>query len=144
MLALILQPHSLVHANRSSQQGQPFDGRFTTRRNDLSRGIQSILIKKQALSKTRGWKSPTRKTAPSVQGSILTFQKPTKARIWRWFGVDEAPGSLRCMLQRQFNHGMLENCIFGKQVIDMRNLHHSLSPLRLQRIRGYDESLRES
>lgn len=88
----------------------PLGGK-STRPNDRTRRIQSWMIKQKAVPKTRSLGKNTRSTqsTSNKQGSLLTFQKPTKANIGRWFGVEEDPGNLRSMLRREFNHGKHEN-----------------------------------
>ena len=105
---------------RASEPGVPSPrfpiGGKSTRRSDLSRRIQSYMIQQKAIPRTRSLKkqvttrrrnasSSSSSCAPQSQGSIWTFQKPTKARVRRWFGVDEDAGNLRCMLRKEFNHG---------------------------------------
>lgn len=81
-------------------------GGTSTRPNDMTRRIQTWMINHKAIPKTRSLRQPTRRAVvATTQGSLLTLQKPTKANICRWFGIDEDPGNLRCMLRRQFNHG---------------------------------------
>jgi hypothetical protein len=90
----------------SSRQGYALGGTSTCPR-DITRRIQSWVIKQRAIPKTRSLSQRRRRPKASTQqGSLFTFQRPTKANIGRWFGIDEDPGNLRCMLQRQFNHGM--------------------------------------
>lgn len=93
----------------------PLGGK-STRPNDRTRRIQSWMIKQKAVPKTRSFGKNTRRSqsTSNKQGSLLTFQKPTKANIGRWFGVDEDPGNLRSMLRREFNHnavGMTNPCL---------------------------------
>jgi hypothetical protein len=83
---------------------QPLGGK-SIRSRDATRRIQSWMIKQRAIPKTRSLGQAKRRTEASTQGSMFTLQRPTKAIIYRWFGVDDDPGNLRCMLQRRFNHG---------------------------------------
>jgi len=96
-------------ANSKSTQSGSFGNR-STRPNELSRRIQSWMIKRRAIPKSRSLShtKPTKKTGNP--GSIFTFQRPTKANVGRWFCVDEDPGSPKCMLQRRFNHGKHSFC----------------------------------
>jgi hypothetical protein len=104
ILACVIQAQPVFSQDPSSQR-HPISG-TSTRRNDLSRRIQSWMIKQRAIPKTRSLGQNKRNPATaSERGSVLTFQKPTKANIGRWFGVDEDPGNIRSMLRREFNHG---------------------------------------
>ena len=81
-------------------------GGTSTRPNDLTRRIQSWMIKQRAIPKTRSLRQVKHRPKPRrTPGSIFTFQRPTKAQVGRWFEADEDPGNPRCMLQRRFNHG---------------------------------------
>mmetsp|Transcript_32756 Transcript_32756/g.93942 ORF Transcript_32756/g.93942 Transcript_32756/m.93942 type:complete len:378 (-) Transcript_32756:389-1522(-) len=99
---------------RDVSPSHPIRG-MTTRHGDLTRRIQSYLIKQNAIPKSRSLGQKRRAPSKtSSQGSILTLQKPTKLNLCRWFGVAEDPGNLRGMLQRQFNHeavGMTNPCV---------------------------------
>jgi hypothetical protein len=103
-LACVVLARPTLSQTPSSSQRHPISG-TSTRRNDLSRRIQSWMIKQKAIPKTRSLGQRNTLKTESKRGSVLTFQKPTKANIGRWFGVTEDPGNLRSMLRREFNHG---------------------------------------
>lgn len=100
-------PTRMVQSIEGSHQRRQLPlGGASTRPQDLTRRIQSWMIQRQAIPKTRSLRQTSRGQAvtAATRGSVLTIQKPTKANICKWFGVDEDPGNLRCMLRRQFNH----------------------------------------
>jgi uncharacterized protein (UPF0548 family) len=84
----------------------------------LKRKLQSWMIRHQSHAKSASrmdsrFQSRNAATASSSSqptGSILTFQRPTKERIFRWFGIEgEDPNQfLRCMMVRkEYNHHMV-------------------------------------
>lgn len=86
----------------------------STRPSEITRRIQSWMIQQRAIPKTRSLNHQTRRTTRNdtvqrrqqqQQGSLFTFERPNMENVGRWFGVDEDPGNLRCMLRRQYNHG---------------------------------------
>ena len=108
IVATMNQALSVLGKEPAASPRHPINGR-STRRNHLSRRIQSWMIKQKAIPKTRilGQKTALgpSKRGRNAPGSVLTIQKHTKANIGRWFCADEDPGNLRSMLSRELYHG---------------------------------------
>ena len=102
--AMLLLP-GLAYSSTSPQKQHnkhPINGR-SARRSHIPRTLQSWMIRHKARPKTRI--IPLKPNTANPTGSILTFSKPTKDRVARWFGVDDDPNqTIRCMLRKQFNH----------------------------------------
>lgn len=109
----------LLYANPSDSGSSSTNLTIHRRPPFLKRKLQSWMIRHQSQTKfmnrmdsryhMSGKTGAT--TSPShPRGSILTFQRPTKERIFRWFGIEgEDPNQvLRCMMARkEYNHPMV-------------------------------------
>jgi hypothetical protein len=94
---------SAVVAGQSSQSTNrhPLNG-VSTRQRRIQRTLRSWVIRHR-------FKPNVRISAPTKMidgtGSVVTFFRPTKERIAKWFGPEEDPDQLlRCMLRKEFNH----------------------------------------
>ena len=76
----------------------------------IARKVQSWMIRQKASmksSKRLQYKKQKQQSSSESNGSIVTFDEPTKDNIYKWFGVpnEDRNQIMRCMISRtKYNH----------------------------------------